>query len=132
MFVERLRAAPLGSPDDDFVIVEWVAEPGTHRIAPLHVHHADDEAWYVLQGSLGFQLGDDEFDAPAGAAVLARRGVTHTYWNAGPDEARYLLVMRPRIARLIEAIHEPGAAIPALFAQFDSEIVAVEPGESAI
>ena len=37
VFVERLVAASLGSPSDDFVLVEWEAEVGTHWIAPLHV-----------------------------------------------------------------------------------------------
>jgi hypothetical protein len=32
--------------------------------------------------------------------------------------------MTPKIAKLIEAIHEPGAVIPALFAEYDSEILA--------
>jgi hypothetical protein len=34
----------------DFIIVEWT-DAGTSEwdwIVPLHVHHADDEAWYVL------------------------------------------------------------------------------------
>ena len=34
-----------------------------------------------------------------------------------------LLVMTPRIVRLIEAIHAPGADIPALFVAHDSEIL---------
>lgn len=126
MFLERLADGRLGSPDDDFVLVEWTAEVGTHWIAPLHVHRADDEAWYVVQGTLGFRLGDDEIEAPPGSAVLARRGTPHTYWNAGSVEARYVLVVTPRIARLIEAIHEPGAVIPTLFAEYDSEIIPSE------
>jgi mannose-6-phosphate isomerase-like protein (cupin superfamily) len=123
MFVERLTDGRLGSDDDDFVLVEWKAEVGTHWIAPLHVHHHDDEAWYVISGQLGFRLGDDEVVAHAGSAVLARRGVPHTYRNAGDSEAVYLLVMPPRIAQLIEAIHQPGADIPALFRAHDSEIL---------
>ena len=107
----------------DFVIVEWRAEVGTHRIAPLHVHHVDDEAWYVLEGTLGFRVGDDELEAPAGAAVLVERGTPHTFWNAGDVEARYLLVLTPRIARLVAAVHEPGADVPALFAAHESELV---------
>jgi hypothetical protein len=31
--------------------------------------------------------------------------------------------MTPKIARLIEAIHEPDADVPALFARHDSEIL---------
>ena len=123
MFVERLAGGSLGSFDDDFVVVEWTAEVGTHWIAPLHIHHADDEAWYVLEGTLGFRLGDDEIEAQAGSAVLARRETPHTYWSAGDIPARYLLVLTPNIARLLEEIHEPGADIPAIFARYDSEIV---------
>jgi mannose-6-phosphate isomerase-like protein (cupin superfamily) len=124
MHVEDVGQTTLGgSGDDDFVIVKWVAEVGGHWIAPLHVHHQDDEAWCVLRGSLGFLLGGDEFVARPNSGVLARRGTPHTYWNAGDTDAEYLLVMTPRIATLIEAIHRPGADIPALFRAHESEIV---------
>ena len=119
----RLSATSGGVAAEDFVLVEWTAEVGTYWIAPLHVHRADDEAWYVLEGELGFRLGDEEVVADAGSVVVAPRGTPHTYWNAGDVEARYLLVMTPRIGRLIKAIHDPGADIPALFAAHDSEIL---------
>ena len=69
-FAQRLAAISGGVAADDFVLVEWTAEVGTHWIAPLHVHHADDEAWYVLEGELGFRLGDEEVVADRG---LGRR-----------------------------------------------------------
>jgi mannose-6-phosphate isomerase-like protein (cupin superfamily) len=119
-----LRGNALGGSDDDFVLVQWIAEVGDHWIAPLHVHHEDDEAWYVLRGTLGFHVGDEEFEAGAGSAVLARRGTPHTYRNAGDTEAEYLLIMPPRIAALVEAIHQPNADVPALFDAYASEIVA--------
>ena len=56
MHAEPLTASPLGGRGDDFVLAQWVAEVGDHWIAPLHVHHDDDEAWYVLRGRLGFRL----------------------------------------------------------------------------
>jgi uncharacterized cupin superfamily protein len=123
MFVERLLDGRLGSSEDAFVIAEWTAEVGTHWIAPLHLHHADDEAWYVVEGELGFRLGDDEITAPPGSAVLARHGTPHTYWNAGAVEARYLLIMTPTIARLIDAIHEPDADVDRLFVEYGSELL---------
>jgi mannose-6-phosphate isomerase-like protein (cupin superfamily) len=54
-----------GSPNvtlicDSFVVIEWT-DPGTapgRPVAGLHVHREDDEAWYVLEGQLGFRLGD--------------------------------------------------------------------------
>ena len=84
--VEQLAARTGGVASDDFVLVEWTAEIGDHWIAPLHVHHSDDEAWYVLAGELGFRLGNEEVIAGAGSAVLAPRGTPHTYWNAGNVE----------------------------------------------
>jgi len=123
VYVEDLAGRVLGSSADDFVIVQWKAEVGDHWIAPLHVHHRDDEAWYVLSGTLGFRLGEAEIEAHRGAAVLARRGTPHTYWNAGQTEAEYLLVMTPRIAELVEQIHQPHADIEAIFEAHVSEVL---------
>lgn len=123
MWVESLSGNQLGGRDDNFVIAQWTAEVGDHWIAPLHVHHEDDEAWYVLRGTLGFRLGDQEIEAGPGSAVMARRATPHTYRNAGTEVAEYLLVMPPRIASLIEAIHEPNADVPALFTAHASELL---------
>ena len=123
MQVEPLLGSAIGSAGDNFVIVEWTAEVGDHWIAPLHVHDRDDEAWYVLEGTLGLRLGEQEVEAGPGSAVLARRGTPHTYRNAGASEARYLLVMTPRIAQLIEEIHRPGVDVAAVFAAHESRLL---------
>jgi mannose-6-phosphate isomerase-like protein (cupin superfamily) len=121
----------LGSINDSFVIAEWRdggAPPGPPRwIAPLHLHHSDDEAWYVVEGTLRVKIGGEEVEACAGAAVLVPRCMPHTYWNASPDPLRYLLIMTPNIHRLIQAIHaaqdRSPAALKALFRQHDSELL---------
>jgi mannose-6-phosphate isomerase-like protein (cupin superfamily) len=117
----RLFAAPLAdrsiaSPAADVVIAEWT-DPGggtnpPRFIAPLHIHHDDDEAWYVLEGALGVRLGDEDFEVPAGGAILVPRGTPHTYWNASRTPTRYLLVMTPRIHSLIEALHDGAGREP--------------------
>src|SRR6266566_2919901 len=88
MMIAPLVGQVIGLDESAFVIAEWSdpgAPPGPPRfIAPLHVHYADDEAWYVLEGTLAFRLGDQQFEAPAGTAVFAPRGVPHTYWNPQP------------------------------------------------
>ncbi len=123
MLIQSLAGDRLGGLGDDFVVVQWTAEVADYWIAPLHVHYEDDEAWYVLRGTLGFRLGTEEVEAGPGSAVMARRGTPHTFRNAGREEAEYLLVMPPRIASLVEAIHEPGADVPALFASHASEVL---------
>jgi len=116
-------------PDLDFVLAEWTddgARPG-ELIAPPHVHLEDDEAWYVLEGRLAFRLGDEELQAPAGTAVFGLRGLAHTYWNPDARPARYLLVMRPRTMRLIDALHDgtrrDREALRALFAAHAVELL---------
>jgi mannose-6-phosphate isomerase-like protein (cupin superfamily) len=113
----------------DFVIVEWEDPGGTEWIAPLHVHHADDEAWYVLVGSLRFLLAGELVDAPAGTTIFAPKGIAHAYGNPSPQPARYLLVMTPKIERLIERLHEGDwNDIHELFREYDSELLP-PPGE---
>jgi mannose-6-phosphate isomerase-like protein (cupin superfamily) len=121
----------LVSNDAQFVIAEW-RDPGglfekPRLIAPVHIHHSDDEAWYVLEGVLRVRRGDEEVEAHAGAGVLVKRGTPHTYWNPGPGPLRYLLVMTANIYRLIQEIHAmPERSVPALetvFRRYDSEFL---------
>ncbi len=126
--VSPLAGGQIGGAGDDFVIVEW-SDPGDARwewIAPLHIHHADDEAWYVLEGTLRFQIGDEEFEAGAGSAVIAPKGTPHAYGNARRGvPARYLLVMAPRIRALVQALHAPGARDYAkVFRAHESDLLA--------
>lgn len=121
----------LASPNDAFVIAEWRdpgGPPGPPRfIAPPHLHHHDDEAWYVLEGTLIVRVGDRDVEVRAGAAVLVPRGTPHTYWNPGATPARYLLIMTSNIYRLIQDIHaskdRSPAAMQALFRRHDSELL---------
>ena len=61
---------------------------------PLH-HHAFDDTFYVLDGELTFQLGDELFTAGPGALALAPAGVAHTLANLGDVPARYVLLCTP-------------------------------------
>jgi quercetin dioxygenase-like cupin family protein len=61
---------------------------------PLH-RHDFDEAFYVLEGELTFQLGEDVFTRSAGELAFAPRGVAHTYANLSGAPARALLVITP-------------------------------------
>jgi len=120
----------MGSIDTSFVVAEWQDAGGPagppRPIAPRHVHHGDDEAWYVVEGTLVVKVGDVEVQAGAGASVFVPRGTPHTYWNAGPGKLRYLLVMSANIYGLIQDIHTlPDRNIDALravFAKHDSAL----------
>jgi mannose-6-phosphate isomerase-like protein (cupin superfamily) len=111
---------------ESFVIADWT-DPGTHPgrpIAALHVHRADDEAWFVLKGRLGFRVGHEVREVVAGDSILVERGTPHSYWNAAAEPARYLLVMTPRIHRLIEALHRGDRSdYAAIFEEHESELL---------
>jgi mannose-6-phosphate isomerase-like protein (cupin superfamily) len=131
MVVAPLAGQIIGLDESQFVVAEWrapVAPAGSPPfIAPFHVHYSDDEAWYVLEGTLAFRLGDQKVEAPAGTAVFAPRGVPHTYWNPHATPARYLLIMTPTIRHLIAALHastERGfAAMQAIYQRYNSELI---------
>jgi uncharacterized cupin superfamily protein len=126
-----LACGVMGSADDAFVVAEW-RDPGApagppRYIAPPHVHHRDDEAWYVLEGALRVQRGEEIVETKAGSGVFVPRGIKHTYWNPAPEPTRYLLVMTANIYALIQGIHAMKERTPesmrALFARHDSELL---------
>ena len=111
---------------DSFVIADW-SDPGTHPgrpIAGLHLHRSDDEAWIVLEGRLGFRVDEEQREVLAGDSLPVPHGTTHSYWNPASEPARYLLVMTPRIHRLIAALHAGDRTdFARIFEEYDSELL---------
>lgn len=105
-------------------LANWPTQGVSTEVAPLHVHHQDDEAWYVVEGALRFRLADREVIAPAGSTVLIPAGVPHTFGNAGPEPSRYVIVMTTRLQQLISKLHEvPAADHAAVYREFESTLL---------
>jgi mannose-6-phosphate isomerase-like protein (cupin superfamily) len=62
---------------------------------PMHVHAHEDEYSYVLEGEVGFQVGDEVFTAGPSQLVSKPRGIWHAFWNAGDCPARVLELISP-------------------------------------
>ncbi len=62
---------------------------------PFLHRHDFDEAFYVLEGELVFQVEDELIVKRAGETAFAPRGVAHTLTNRSDAPARYLLVCTP-------------------------------------
>jgi quercetin dioxygenase-like cupin family protein len=85
------------------IVPEWTGgtyEMHEHRLAPgvlvaPHTHTHQDQVHYVLAGTIGCLIGDQEFTAPAGSAIWRPRGVVHALWTSGATEARVLEVSSP-------------------------------------
>jgi hypothetical protein len=65
------------------------------RLVPPHIHHAEDELSYVLEGRFGVRVGDEEATADPGTYIFKPRGIAHTFWNPGPGPARLIEIIWP-------------------------------------
>jgi mannose-6-phosphate isomerase-like protein (cupin superfamily) len=77
-----------------FSLVEHPIDPRSLG-APLHRHANEDEYSYVLEGRVGFQLGDETLEAEPGDLVSKPRGQWHAFWNPGDEQARLLEIISP-------------------------------------
>lgn len=76
-----------------FSLIEQVLPPGF--APPLHVHHAEDEAFYVLDGEITFFCGEQTFDARAGSFVFLPKDLPHAFLVRGAQPARLLQLTAP-------------------------------------
>jgi mannose-6-phosphate isomerase-like protein (cupin superfamily) len=73
-------------------IVEMTEPPGTE--APLHVHHREDEAFFILEGSATIQVGEESFDVGPGDYAFGPRDIPHRY-TVGDEGCRMLFICTP-------------------------------------
>ena len=78
---------------DSFSIVEHPIAPGT--LIPPHTHEHEDEFSYVLSGTIGARVGDQDFELGPGGYLKKPRGISHAFWNAGPEPARLIEIISP-------------------------------------
>jgi quercetin dioxygenase-like cupin family protein len=78
------------STDGLFSVVEATEEPGS--AAPLHIHHGEAEAFYVVEGAIELTCGRQTLTAVAGDFVYAPKDVPHKYAVIGERPARVLLL----------------------------------------
>jgi mannose-6-phosphate isomerase-like protein (cupin superfamily) len=77
---------------------------------PLHVHHRDDEAFYVLDGELSLFVAGEQLVLATGQAALAPRGVPHSY-RVESEEAHWLVITTPAgFESFVREVAEPAAA----------------------
>ena len=63
--------------------------------SPWHLHHNEDEAFYVAEGDMMFICGDDRLAAGPGSWVWGPRGIPHGFRVEGTAPARLLLFATP-------------------------------------
>ena len=62
---------------------------------PTHIHHAEDEFFYVVSGEFKVKLGDRIMSAPAQSVMFVPRGTAHTFQNVGTEPGVLLVGVTP-------------------------------------
>jgi quercetin dioxygenase-like cupin family protein len=78
---------------DELEVVDSVVPAGYSP--PLHRHDFGIESFYVLEGSVRFVLGDEDFVRGPGGFVLVPRSVPHSFEVLGDEPARILDIVTP-------------------------------------
>ncbi|HEU5432291.1 MAG TPA: quercetin 2,3-dioxygenase [Thermomicrobiales bacterium] len=98
--------AGAGQTGGAFTLIEQVAPPGFGP--PPHVHLAEDEAFYILDGTLHVTCGDQRWDAPPRSFVFLPRGIPHAFAVADDAPARLLQITIPaQFERFVAEVSEP-------------------------
>ncbi len=71
-----------------YSVSEWWLEPHT-RGSGAHAH-AEDDLFYVIEGTMSVLVGEEWFEAAKGAFVLVPGGITHDFENRGSVRAGVL------------------------------------------
>jgi quercetin 2,3-dioxygenase len=97
---------------------------------PRHIHHDQDEWFYVIEGEYTVEIGGQPHRLGPGDSVLAPREVPHTWALTGQGAGRLLIVFQP--AGRMEAFFDeatqltqmpPYQELRALFTAHGMEIV---------
>jgi len=60
-----------------------------------HVHHREDEWYYVLSGNFVFEAGDNKYNLQQGESIWLPRGIPHLWANTGDAEGNLILACQP-------------------------------------
>ena len=100
--VIKATAADTGG---QFSILEITEPPDMD--GPLHVHHREDEGFWILEGNATIEIGDMTIEAKIGDYVFAPRDIPHRYCT-GPAGCRMLFIMVPGgFEHLVNAMSQP-------------------------
>ncbi len=62
---------------------------------PRHVHHHEDEIFYILSGEVIFWLDGETVTKGPGDVVFAPKGKPHTFHVIGPNPGRWITILTP-------------------------------------
>src|SRR5262245_29243899 len=93
-----------------FGLIEHLAPVGAG--SPYHVHRAEDETFYVLDGELQFISGEQRFTGGPGSFVFLPRNIPHGFRVVGASAARMLILITPGgFEQFVMEMSEPASSL---------------------
>jgi len=90
----RLDVKISGSDTDGDLAIFEQTSLSQGRGTPLHVHPAQDEIFYVIDGSYQFQVGDETFRLEKGETIFLPRNVPHA-WTQLAETGKMIVILQP-------------------------------------
>lgn len=108
-FIDNLaRIRVSGDETEGRLAVVELTGPHGH-MPPLHIHHAEDEAFVVLDGEITLYAGDEAHTLRAGESALGPKGVPHTF-RVESETARWMVSCAPAgFDRFVAEVGQPAA-----------------------
>jgi mannose-6-phosphate isomerase-like protein (cupin superfamily) len=80
----------------------------------LHLHHEQDEWFYVISGEFIVKVGEDTFTLKAGDSAFAPRTIPHAFAKINEDEGQVLVLFQPAgsMEDFFEQMSKIGSNIP--------------------
>jgi quercetin dioxygenase-like cupin family protein len=93
-----------------FSMVYEISPPG--HATPYHLHHVEDEAFYVLDGEFTFICDGVKSVVGPGGYIFLPRGIPHGIRVSSPEPATMLILATPGtgFVGMMEEMAEPAAA----------------------
>ena len=100
-----------------------------HGGPPLHLHLNQEEWFYVIEGEVAFQVGDQRLHLGPGESVLAPRRVPRTFSSVAPAPSRMLIAFCPagRMEAFFREVKNPHEPDPAVWRRYEVELVGPSP-----
>ena len=72
-----------------------IADVAPHGGPPPHVHHLEEEQFYVLEGEYEMYVGDEKFRLGPGDSLFAPRKIPHVWGCVSEKPGRIMAILQP-------------------------------------
>ena len=96
---------------------------------PLHLHLDQEEWFYVMEGEVAFQVGEQRVQLKPGESVLAPRRIPHTFSSVAATPSRMLIAFSPagRMEAFFREVHDPHMSDPAVWRRYGLKLIGPSP-----